>query len=96
MAAGVQRGPTGPTLETKNGLEKGSVVDCVGVVDPGSGPTRPTLNVEEGLKKGPGVHCVEVVTPTRERQPPSKHGASRTDNVWVTPRAKERADNLKG
>jgi hypothetical protein len=39
MAVDAQRGPTGPTLEAKNGLEKGPVVDCVGVVDPGNGPT---------------------------------------------------------
>jgi hypothetical protein len=96
MAAGVQRGPTGPKFETKNGLEKGPVVDCVGVVDPRSGPTRPTLDVEKGLEKGQGVHRVEVVDPTRGRQPRSKNGANRTENVWVTPRAKERADNKKG
>jgi hypothetical protein len=45
------------------------------------GPTGPTLEAKRGLKKGPNVHCVRVVPPTRERQPPSKHRASRTENV---------------
>jgi hypothetical protein len=59
------------------------------------GPTGPTMEAKIGLEKGPDVNCVGVVTPTRERQP-SKHGTSRTEKVWVTPRAKERADNRKG
>jgi hypothetical protein len=62
----------------------------------GVGRAERTYQTYVGLEKGPNVDRVGVVTPTRERQPPSKHEASRTDNVWVTPRAKERADNRKG
>jgi hypothetical protein len=34
MASDAQRGPTGPTLEAKSGLEKGPDVDRVGVISP--------------------------------------------------------------
>jgi hypothetical protein len=66
------------------------------VLDAQRGPTGPTLGAKSGLEKGPGVDCMGVVNSTRERQPSSKHGASRTNNVWVTPKAKGKAENRKG
>jgi hypothetical protein len=75
MAADEPRVSTGPTMEAKNGLEKGRVVDCVGVVDPGSGPTRPTSEAEKGLEKGPVVDRVSAVEPKREAAPePQSYG----------------------
>jgi hypothetical protein len=61
VAVDAQRGPTKPTLEAKNGLEKNPDVDRVGVVNSGSGPTRPTSEAEMGLEKGPGVDRVSAV-----------------------------------
>jgi hypothetical protein len=69
MAADAPKVFTGSTMEAKNGLEKGQVVDCVGVVDPGRGPTRPTSEAEKGLEKGPVVDRVSAFEPKREAAP---------------------------
>jgi hypothetical protein len=69
MAADVPKVSTESMMEAENGLEKGPVVDCVGVVDPGSGPTQPTAEAEKGLEKGPVVDCVGAVEQKRETAP---------------------------
>jgi hypothetical protein len=66
MAADAPRDSRGSTMEAKNGLEKGPVVDCVRVVDPESGPTPPTSEVEKGLEKGPVVDRVGAVEQKRK------------------------------
>jgi hypothetical protein len=82
-----------PTRERKlpGGWFQANITD-----DALSGPTRPTLGAEDSLEKGPDVDRMGVVNLTRERPPSSKHGASGSDYVWVTPRAKEKASNRKG
>jgi hypothetical protein len=99
FASDAQRGSTRPTLKAKNGLEKGPVVDCVGLVNPKGGSTRPTLEAEEGLEKGPGVDRVSAVNPKSEPTAFTVGGEKdpgRVERVEVAPDSQTYEEALAG
>jgi hypothetical protein len=67
MAANAQSGPTGPTLEAKEGLKKGPDVDRVGVVNP-------TRERQPSSKHGVSGTDNEWVTPRAKERAGSRKG----------------------